>query len=125
MTTRRPSKHTEKPNIGNDIVRGLEGLRNALADGTPLSKRFTMRTIELRLEPRQWSPGDIVRLRKRLSASQSVFAMVLGTSVKTVQAWEHGSPPPPMARRLLECIDSSAEQWENVLKTAASTRAAS
>lgn len=126
MNSRRlPNKKPSRPNTGDEIIRGLKGLRDALANREPLPGRFTMRTVELNLQPRDWSPQDIVALRDRLHVSQSVFAMLLGTSVKTVQAWEQGNPPPPMARRLLECIEEDPEHWEEKLRDAARAKAAS
>ncbi len=40
------------------------------------------------------SPKDIARIRQRLNCSQSVFALILNISPKTVQAWEQGSREP-------------------------------
>lgn len=119
MTTPARRQNRSPRNTGEEIIRSLTGMRDALAKGQPLRQRFTMRTVELRLEPRNWSPSDIVALRNQLHASQSVFAKLLGTSVKTVQAWEQGHPPPPMARRLLECIEKDREPWERILRNAA------
>lgn len=116
-----PSKtnETSRPNTGDEIIRGLSGLRDALASGQRLPERFTMRTVELELEPRDWTPAEIVELRNSLHVSQSVFAKLLGASVKTVQSWEQGNPPPPMASRLLECIERDPQPWEQMLKEAA------
>lgn len=106
-------------NVGDEIIRGLTGMRDALRDGVHLPDRFTMRTIELDLEPRDWSPEEIKELREHLRASQAVFAKLIGTSIKTVQAWEQGNSPPPMARRLLDCIEQNQEPWKKILQEAA------
>lgn len=110
-----------KSSAGDEIIRGLTGLRDALATGDPLFGRFAVHTVELDLEPRQWTPAQLRKLRARFQASQSVFAKLIGASVKTVQAWEQGSQPPAMASRLLECIDRFPEPWEDMLRRSAVT----
>lgn len=116
--------HTINPNenrsnTGDEIIRGLAGLRDALASGQHLPERFTMRTVELQLEPRDWTPDEIRALREQLKASQNVFAKLIGASPKTIQAWEQGNPPSPMARRLLECIEKDPTPWAKMLHDAA------
>jgi putative transcriptional regulator len=44
--------------------------------------------------PKAMSPKDIARIREKLNCSQTVFAMMLNISPKTVQAWEQGSREP-------------------------------
>lgn len=109
-------------NLGDEIIRGLTGLRDALAKGESIKERFTMRSIELDLEPREWTPEEVRAIREKLHASQAVFAKLLGASVKTVQAWEQGNAPSPMASRLLECIDKNPTPWEKILEEAAITK---
>jgi DNA-binding XRE family transcriptional regulator len=75
-----------------------------------------MRTVELDLDPRPWTPAQVRALRTRLKASQPVFARLVGANVKTIQAWEQGKPPPPMARRLLDCIAKDLAPWEKILR---------
>jgi putative transcriptional regulator len=109
---------TVKMKASKEIVRGLAGLRDALAGGSLMPDRFTMRTVELVLEPRDWTPAEVKALREQLRASQSVFARLIGTSTKAVQAWEQGNPMSPMARRLLECIQKNPAPWEEMLQSA-------
>ncbi len=79
-----------------------------------------MRTVELQLDPREYTPEEILKVRERLKASQGVFAKLLGVSIKTLQAWEQGNnPPPPIARRLLDTIEHDPEPWEKILREAA------
>ncbi len=106
---------------GDEIIRGLTGFRDALATGAPLSDRFPVHTVKLDLEPREWTPTQLRKLRARFQASQSVFAKLIGASVKTVQAWEQGNQPPAMASRLLECIERFPEPWEDMLRRSAVT----
>lgn len=121
--TRRRTTRPAAPDTGDEIIRGLTGLRDALATGVRLPDRFTMRTVELDLEPRSWSSSRIRALRTSLKASQSIFAKLLGANVKTIQAWEQGHTPPPMARRLLDCIAKDLSPWERILREAAVAKA--
>jgi DNA-binding transcriptional regulator YiaG len=115
MTARKP---TPTLDIGSEVIRGLTGLRDALTSGRPLQARFTVRTVAVRLEPGVWNARDIVDLRHRLDVSQGVMAQLLATSVKTVQSWEQGHTPSPMARRLLDCIAQEPDRWTALLKPA-------
>lgn len=119
MKSRRTTRRTPRPGAGTEIIRGLTGLRDALAEGKSLPERFTMRTFRIRLEPGEWSARDVAELRDRLRVSQGVLATLLGASVKTVQSWEQGHRPPPMARRLLDLIDSDPKPWLRMLRDAA------
>lgn len=118
---KRSKTTARKPSPGPDIIRGLKGLKDALQNGVPLEERFTMRTVSLKLEPREFNAEEVVALREQFKASQGVFAKLLGISIKTLQAWEQGSnPPTPMARRLLETIQNNPKPWEQMLREAAS-----
>lgn len=44
--------------------------------------------------PKAMSARDIVQIRRKLNCSQTVFAMMLNISPKTVQAWEQGAREP-------------------------------
>lgn len=110
----------EKRSPGPDLIASLSGLRDALQQGESLPDRFTMRTVELRLEPAEYGPEEVKAIRDQLRASQGVFAKLLGISIKTLQAWEQGNnPPSPMARRLLETIKNDPIPWQNILRDAA------
>lgn len=113
-----------KPSPGPKLIRSLRGLHEALEKGECLPERFTMRTVELHLEPREYGPEEVLRIREMLKASQGVFAKLLGVSIKTLQAWEQGgNPPPPIARRLLDTIEDNPEPWQRKLREAASSGA--
>ena len=60
-----------------------------------------MKNVEA--EPlREYSAGEIKAIRKRLHMTQAVFAMFMGVSKKTVEAWEpaHNTPSGPSLRLL-------------------------
>lgn len=55
-----------------------------------------------------YTPEMIAGLRKRLNITQSMMAMLLNTSVSTVQKWEIGAKKPSgAAKRLLQMLDSN------------------
>jgi len=55
-----------------------------------------------------YTPEMIAGLRKRLNLTQSMMAMLLNTSVSTVQKWEIGAKKPSgAAKRMLQMLDSN------------------
>jgi len=63
----------------------LESTKQALEHAEGLRE---LRTTILPEAPKPMSPLGIRKLRKRLNASQAVFARCLNVSTKLVQAWE-------------------------------------
>ena len=63
----------------------LESAKEALAHA---EGRLDLRTTVLPPPPAPMSAKQVKRLRKRLKASQAVFARCLNVSPKLVQAWE-------------------------------------
>lgn len=60
--------------------------------------------------PAPISREEIVKIRRRLNCSQSVFAMMLNVSPRTVQAWEQGMrEPSDAALKLLSIADKHPE----------------
>ncbi len=66
----------------------IEGLEHAQG------KRCDLRVTTLPRPPKKLTSSEIAKIRSRTKLSQSVFAMYLNVSVKTVQAWEQGSRKP-------------------------------
>ncbi|MFO0961291.1 MAG: hypothetical protein U0625_00135 [Phycisphaerales bacterium] len=97
------------------LIEGLTEALEVLDQGERLEDRFTMRTVELNLAPQPLKSKDVRAIRAALTVSQSVFAHLIGVSVKTVQSWEQGTPPPPMACRLLGLIAEDPKRWTNAL----------
>ncbi len=54
----------------------------------------TLRVTSLPRPPRHLSSDEISKIRSKMKLSQSVFALYLNVSVKTVQAWEQGTRTP-------------------------------
>lgn len=50
--------------------------------------KLELRTTVLPAPPKPMTARDVKRLRKRVNASQAVFAQCLNVSPKLVQAWE-------------------------------------
>jgi len=68
----------------------------------------TLRTklINLPEPPLEYGAKDIKKIREKGDYSQSIFAIILNVSVRTVQSWESGARVPShSALRLLEIID--------------------
>lgn len=99
------------------LISGLTELRDTLAQGVPPEERFTMRTVDLNLDPRTYTPEDVQETRKLLGASQAVFAELIGVNVKTVQSWEQGMEPSRTARRLMDLINEDREAWLDILRS--------
>lgn len=67
-----------------------------------------LRTTVLQTAPEPMKATDVKRLRKRLRASQAVFAHYLNVSTKLVQAWEaERRKPDGAALRLLRLAEQS------------------
>ncbi|WP_342748177.1 helix-turn-helix domain-containing protein [Merismopedia glauca] len=72
-------------------------------------RRFDARRLP-RIEP--LSPEQIKDLREKSQVSQSVFALILNTSVSTVQKWEIGRKRPSgSALKLLHLINDKGLDW--------------
>ena len=109
----------DKPftSLGEELIGALTEFRDALASGEPIETRFTVRTVELNLQPRLYDAAEVRRLRERLKISQPLLAMYLGVSVQTVRAWEQGKKTPsPMACRFLDEIAADPERVRRRLR---------
>jgi putative transcriptional regulator len=102
----------EVPSVGDRIIQGLTEFRDALKHKEPLHKRFTIRTVELDLEPRKYPGQKVLELREQLRVSQAVFAKLLAVSVHAVRAWEQGKRrPPKIACRLMDEMAADPDRW--------------
>jgi putative transcriptional regulator len=87
---------TNKKNYMSDeaFAELKEAMEDALAFERGKSRELKLTRIQAPRPPKAMSPKDIARIRERLNCSQTVFAMMLNISPKTVQAWEQGSREP-------------------------------
>lgn len=73
-------------------------------------RRHDLRTTILPAPPERMDAAAIRALRERTGTSQSVFAMALNVSTKTVQAWESGARTPDGGNlKLLRVADAHPE----------------
>jgi putative transcriptional regulator len=104
-----------------EAIAGLAELCEAMEAGIPLSSKFTVRHVQLDVEPHSYTPEQVRQVREQLSMSQTLFARFLGVDANTIRSWEQGTRvPSAMARRFLDEIKASPEHWSRRL--AAMTR---
>ena len=109
-----------KKSVGARMTESLRQFAEALERKVPLAERFTCRVVRLDLRTAPYSPERVKETRKLLSASQAVFARLLGVSVGSVRAWEQGiNSPNEMARRFMDEIRRDPAYWLGRLKEAA------
>ena len=98
-------KKTDSPGVFDMI---LEGLEDSIAYSR--GEKRTLATTRVPDPPPAMGPEEVIRLRKRLNMSQSLFAATLNVSEKTVQGWEQGLRTPGNASlRLLQIAGEHPE----------------
>ena len=103
---------TNKANyMSDDAFADLkDAMKDALAFERGKRRDLKVTRIQAPRPPKAMSPRDITRIRERLNCSQSVFAMMLNISPRTVQAWEQGSREPgDAALKLLTIAKNNPE----------------
>ena len=87
----------------------FEGVKKGLESAIEFEKgKKILKThlVELPETPKEYKAKDIKKIRQKGNYSQSVFALILNVSVRTVQSWEIGvRTPTHAAMRLLEIVD--------------------
>jgi putative transcriptional regulator len=115
------SKDKRLSPLGAEIVAGMSAFCDALEAGEAMEKRFTVRTVSLDLEVKQYGPEDVKKARKSLNASQPLLAKFLGISVKTIRSWEQGiRPVPAIACRYLDDILAFPELFRRRIRMSTS-----
>jgi len=73
-----------------------------------------LQEVTLTVQPlKTYKPQEIKAIRQSIGASQSLFAGIMGVSIKTVEAWEAGrNQPEGPSRRLLAMIQSDPQTVE-------------
>ena len=91
----------------NSIAKSITGtVKDLYKSG--LVDDITMKNIENLCLPeiQEYSPEEIVSIRKKLRLSQAALASIFNISLSTVQKWEQGNKKPAGAsRKLLEIIE--------------------
>lgn len=105
-----------KASVKDRVLQRLKGFAEALKKGERIGEKFTVRQIELDLNPTHYTPAMVKEIRTILGVSQAVFAKFLGVSLKTVNSWEQGAKPPrDIACRFMDEIKAKPEYWRGRL----------
>src|SRR5437660_926124 len=101
-----------KTSVASRIRQRLEEFTLALESGESIQDKFVCRRMELDLKPTPYGPRTVKETRKLLNASQEVFALLLGTSLRTVRGWEQGKGAPnSTACRFMDEIRRNPDYW--------------
>ena len=101
-----------KPSLGEELIGSLKSISEALKAGEPLDRRFTVRTVKLDVQAREYGPGDVKAVRAKLGASQAVLGQFLGVTAHAVRKWEQGERAVPMmAARFLDEVQADPSIW--------------
>ncbi|MFM9904828.1 MAG: helix-turn-helix domain-containing protein [Pyrinomonadaceae bacterium] len=95
----------------------FEDLKQSLIEGLEHAqgKRGEFRVTSLPRPPKKLTSLEIAKIRSQTKLSQSVFAMYLNVSVKTIQAWEQGSrTPSDAALKLLSIAKDKPDAIFNI-----------
>ncbi len=85
-----------------DLMTGFNEILDANHSGKKL--KTTVLTIP---EVKHYTNDEIRAIRNKTGLTQALFALYMGVSKKTVEAWEHGTNHPTgPACRLLSFLDS-------------------
>jgi putative transcriptional regulator len=100
----------------------FEGVKKGLEDAIAFEKGekiLKTHLVDLPEPPKEYTAKDIRKIREKGCYSQSVFAMILNVSIRTVQSWEIGARNPThSALRLLEIIDKGIYRPKIIKKRA-------
>jgi len=98
------NRKTRRASLAESLTRGLE-------EGIQFAKgELTLRTVEVPLPPTGIAAKEVIALREKARMSQTVFALVLNVSTKTVQSWEQGQRKPSRAAlRMLQVFRSEPQ----------------
>jgi len=97
-----------KTRIADDIAQGL----NEIIEFQQGKRKLRRRRIEIAPVP-NYRPKRIKTIREQQHLTQMAFALALGVSIKTVEAWEAGSSEPlGPARRLLWLLEQDNTLFE-------------
>lgn len=98
--------------VGSSLVARRGRVAAVVEAGEAITKRFTCRTVRLRLTPPAYGPKQVKQTRQKLGASQAIVAEFLGASISAEQDWELGlKPPHGAACRLMDEIRRDPQYW--------------
>lgn len=78
--------------------------------------KLTLKTHTVELEPLPSVDAEVlIRLRKRLNVSRSVFAAYLRVNVRTLENWEQGrAQPNAQAALLIRLVERYPDMWSRL-----------
>lgn len=89
------------------VAHSVTGVVDALHEAGMVDE-LTVRELHALCLPevRDYSPGSIIALRKKVRLSRNAFAQVMNVSPSTVQKWERGVKKPTGAgKRLFDILE--------------------
>jgi putative transcriptional regulator len=112
-----------KPSVEERIIGRLEEFAEALEKDHSITEQFNCRRRVLKLKPKPYDPQMVKHAREKLGVSQAAFAIFLGVSPKTVQAWERGDlSPNKMACRFMDEIQRNPKMYREHLEEMFTTK---
>ncbi len=107
-------KRTE---LGQQLIDEMQQLCDAHAKGGMEEVEKHFRVIRVPIPP--LIPKDIAGIRKRIGASQALFATLLGVTPSTVRAWESGAKVlSRMAEKFINEMRYNGDYWRQRVKAA-------
>ena len=97
---KRSVKPTRKRRAKRELFAELIEGMDALADGRQGKRTLRTHSMEFRPAP-VITPREVIRVRKNLKLSRSLFAVYLRTNVRTIENWEQGRAKPNAQAALL------------------------
>jgi putative transcriptional regulator len=109
-SNRKKGKRTNDRGLFGELVEGMHALAEARQ-----GKR-TLRTHPVEFKPAPiLTPGDVIRVRKRLRLSRGLFATFLRTNRRTLENWEQGrARPNPQAALLISLVRKFPDMVERL-----------
>ena len=95
-TASRKKSRSAKRDLFAELSEGL----SALGDARHGKRTLRTHAVEYRPAPKV-TPQELIRLRKQLKISRSLFAAYLRTNVRTLENWEQGRARPNAQAALL------------------------
>ena len=106
LTSKRLSRKSKKQQGTGTFSEKLKKGLDEILEFEQGKKTLRTHVVDLPEPPLEYTAKDIRGIRERGHYSQSIFALILNVSTRTVQSWEIGARTPThSALRLLEIID--------------------
>ncbi len=115
----KPARKTKRytgRRVAEEMIEAMTELVESLESGEPLTRRFTVRTVERLPTPSAYDVKKIKATRELLGASQMIFAQLVGVSLDQAQSWEMGRrQPSATVRRLFDEIHRDPWHWRAII----------